>query len=213
MQANSPTDDFHVLLHRAFPAERIGVANVTTNRAAFVALAMMTVSPQAGELVGLAPEDVEGCQTAASAYMFKGRSDLSKHWSLSAALAVTTGTTLTESMGEWKELSDSVSAKSEFAKGDPTGFSFVDIAADRSGFLTGQSAMDADRSRDFAASMAHVSEDELLPSALLSLEDGLPAAEFKRKYGTIRDPRFLTKIKQIDAVLNQRAKAGQTSSY
>ena len=211
MQAKSPTDDFHILVHRAFPRERVDVANVTTNRAALVALAMMSVSPQVGQLVGLSTEEVEGCQTKSPQFRLKNRNDLPKHWSLSAALAVTTGSTLSESIGEWKELADSVSSQSEFARGDPTGFSFLDIAADRSGFFAGREAMDSERSRAFATAMAHISEENLLPSALMAFEDGMPAAEFRRKYGSISDPRFHARIKQIDTILDQRDIVGQTT--
>jgi hypothetical protein len=212
-QARSPSDDFHVLVHRAFPEKSAGASTATTNRAGLVSLAMMTVSPRVGALVGLSDDDLSACSAKVGDFKLKGRSDLSKHWSISAALAVTTGTQLSEAIGEWKELSDSVSSQSEFSRGDPTGFSFLDLAADRSGFLVGQSAVNGGSAEDFAMRMAHVSEEALLPSQLMAVEDGMPASEFKRKYGSIRDPRYVARIKQIDAILFRQGPLANSAGY
>lgn len=203
LQAKTPTDDLAVAVQRAFPAERAGAATVASNRAAFLALAMFTVSPRAGELAGLVDEDTKHCAGGPFALTLNGRSDLSKHWALSAALAVTTGAQFSQAMGEWKELSDSISKLSQFAEGDPTGFSFLDLAADRSGFLMAQAAMDPGRARSMAAKMSEVGPHDIVPASLMNLEDGMTESAFVQKYGTIRDRRFLTKIREIDAELSK----------
>jgi hypothetical protein len=162
---------------------------------------MFNVSPLVGELVGLSPQQIKRCTQAPVALKLNGRIDLSEHWSLSAALAVTTGVRFSEAMGEWKELADSASRASRFAEGDPSGFSFLDIAADRSGFLTAQAATVRTRAKPVARQMSKIRQNEILPVTLMSLEDGVPEKDFKKKYGTIDDLRFRTKLRQIDAEL------------
>lgn len=203
LQTKKPTDDLAIAVQRAFPAESADTATVASNRAAFVALAMFTVSPRVGELAGLVDDDTRDCAKGPFALKLNGRFDLSKHWALSAALAVTAGARFSQAMGEWKELSDSVSKLSQFAEGDPTGFSFLDLAADRSGFLMAQAAMDPDRARSMAAKMSKIGPNDIVPASLMRLEDGMPESAFAQKYGTIRDPRFLAKIREIDAELNK----------
>lgn len=205
LQSSKPTDDLAEVVRRAFPAGTAGTATVASNRAAYVAIAMFVVSPRVGDLIGLSDKDIEDCGSQPVAVKLHGRFDLPQHWSLSAALAVTSGTQISQAMGEWKELADSVSRQSQFAVGDPTGFSFLDIAADRSGFLIAQDASDPDHARSAAIRMSRIGQDDILPPSLMTLEDGLPESVFVRKYGSIRDPRFLARIRQIDEELNPSA--------
>jgi hypothetical protein len=203
LQSRKPTDDLAIAIQRAFPAEITGTATASSNRAALVALAMFDVSPRVGELVGLSDRDIKDCAQGPAALKLNGRFDLSEHWSLSAALAVTTGVRFSEAMGQWKELADSVSKASRFAEGDPTGFSFLDIAADRSGFRIAKAAMDETRARLVATAMSKIGQHDILPVTLMNLEDGLPERDFVEKYGTIRDPRFRTKIQGMDDELHK----------
>ena len=203
LQASKPTDDLAEAVRRAFPAETAGAATGASNRAGFVALAMFAVSPHVGDLIGLSDKDIEGCRSEPVALKLHGRFDLPKHWSLSAALAVTSGTQISQAMGEWKELADSVSKQSQFAVGDPSGFSFLDIAADRSGFLMAQDATDTARAGSMAITLSRIDQDDILPPSLMTLEEGLPDSVFVQKYGSIRDARFLEKVRQIDAELTK----------
>lgn len=202
LQSSTPTDDLAEAIRRAFSAETASTATAASNRAAFVALAMLIVSPDVGEFVGVSSEDVRACAQGPAALKLHGRADLAKHWSLSAALAVTSGADISQAMGEWKELSDSVSRQSQFAAGDPTGFSFLDIAADRSGFLIARNASDAARARSVATQMSRIDQNRILPPTLMRLEDGMPESLFVQTYGTIKDERFFRKIEQIDRELN-----------
>lgn len=205
LHAATPTDDLAQAVRRAFPADRAAAASAASNRAAFVALAMLAVSPRVGELAGLSGDDIEGCAIAPVEFQLHGRADLAKHWALSAALEVTTGAGIGQAMGEWKELSDSVSKQSEFAVGDPSGFSFVDLAADRSGLSIARAAIDPARARSIAARLATITQHELLPPRLMRLEEGLPEHVFAENYGTIRDERFIARLRQIDKELDLSA--------
>ena len=201
LQAHEPTSDLAETVRRAFPAESAALATTSSNRAAFVALAMFTVSPNIGEFAGLSAASIEHCASAPVALKLNGRFDLAKHWSLSAALEVTAGAKIGQAMGEWKELSDTVYKQSEYAMDVPSGFSFVDLAADRSGLLTARAASDAVRARSMAAKLSTIEQHEILPASLMNLEEGMSDQVFVATYGTIKDPRFISRIQQIDEEL------------
>lgn len=205
LQRAEPSDDIAIHVRRAFAAVPGTTATAQSNRAAFLALAMLTVDPRVGELAGLVHNATARCQLPPIATLLNARADLPKHWALSAALAAATGTQFSQAMGEWKELADSISRQSQFAVGDPSGFSFLDLAADRSGFLIAGLAVDPDSAGRLAGLLAAVEQHDLLPPALMGLEEGMPNAAFVRKYGDTRDPRFLAALARIDAELRRSA--------
>ncbi|MCW2410580.1 MULTISPECIES: hypothetical protein [unclassified Sphingobium] len=199
LQARDPQSDFAIQVRRAFPPGQAATAE--TNRAGFVALAMLVVDPRAGQLAGLELSATRRCPPPATAITLHGRDDLPKHWALSAALAAQTGVQFSSAMGEWKELADSLSAASAFQTGTASGFSFVDLAADRSGFQIAQAAGDPHRSQDVAQRLAAVTQERLLPPALLQNDEGLRDAAFAARYGSVEDPRYARLVAEIDRTL------------
>ena len=171
--------------------------------AALVALSMLAVDKQVGDLVGNAKEKAAKCAAPGGQLTLQRRTDLPKHWSLSAALEVTTGRNFTLAMGEWKELSDSLASNPYLARNDTSGFSFVDLATDRAGFFTAKLLTDPARLLETRAKLLDASDDMLLPEAALSLNDGMPNEQFIAKYGATDDPRFKAKVESIDAMLRQ----------
>ncbi|MHA6723785.1 hypothetical protein [Sphingomonas sp. RS2018] len=202
-QKAKPSDKLIDHIHRAFEPQREGAGSVGANRAAFMALAMLVVDSKVGELAGVKSADISRCRIPAVRAHLNGRADLPMHWALSAALAVGTGTQLSKAMGEWKELADSVSKLSEFAVGDPSGFSFIDLSADRSGFLIATAALDETTAASTAMRLATIPASDLLPRNLMALDEGLPADVFVRRYGSIDDPRFAAVTTAIDATLRR----------
>lgn len=202
-QRAEPSGEFATQVRRAFAFEKDPTA--ASNRAAFLALAMLTVDSRVGELAGLDRKAMAGCQVPPITTTLNGRADIPKHWALSAALAVATGTQFSQAMGEWKELADSISRQSQFAVGDPSGFSFIDLVADRSGFLTAGLAVTDESAAVLAARLAAVDQRDLVPPSLMRLEEGMTDAEFVRKYGDIRDSRYLAAVARIDAELRRSA--------
>jgi hypothetical protein len=202
-QRRDPQSDFAVQVRRAFPMTSAGAATPESNGAAFTALAMAIVDRKVGTVAGVAASDIEACPMPPSRITLHGREDLAKHWALSAALAVGSGTQFAQAMGEWKELADSLSKRSEFQPGDPTGFSLVDIAADRSGFRTADAASDPGSSSAMARRLSGATADAILPPSLLSLEEG-PGVDFVGRYGSLDDPRFAGVVKEVDVVLDRQ---------
>lgn len=171
------------------------------NGAALIALAMLVVDPSVGELAGDTEARVAKCLLPVPATTLQGRNDSPKHWALSAALTIATGSRLAVAMGEWKELADSLSRSSFLARGDRSGFSFVDLAADRAGYLTAKALTDSARVAITRVRLARTDDAGLLPPDALALSDGMKNEEFLRRYGATDDPRFLAEVARIDAVL------------
>ena len=208
-QQVQPLSELTDHLHRAFATSDENAGTPDYNRATFIALAMVLVDERAGDLAGAARSDTASCRAQAKTgphvpiAIIWGRSDWPMHWALSAALAAGAGTQLAEAMGEWKELADSLAKQSEFAIGDPTGFSFADLAADRSGYQVAQAAVRVKTAAFVAKRLRSVTSEELLPKGLTTREDGLSNAEFVGRYGGLADPRFHARVNQIDAMLRK----------
>lgn len=208
-QQLQPLSELTDHLHRAFTTSDANAGTPEYNRATFVALAMLLVDERAGDLAGAARADTASCRARSKRVAgvpiatIWGRSDWPMHWALSAGLAAGAGTHLAEAMGEWKELADSLSKQSEFAIGDPTGFSFADLAADRSGHQVAQAAVRPETAAALAGRLRNVTAEELLPKDLTAREDGISNAEFVSRYGGLADPRFHARVTQIDATLRQ----------
>lgn len=207
LQTAKPSKDFAVHVRRAFASDRGVGPDPAGNRAYIIALAMLTVDVRVGELVDLTPTMLAQCVVEPVAVLLHGRADLPKHWALSAALAAATGSQFSQAMGEWKELADSLSRQSRFAIGDPTGFSFLDLAADRSGYLIAGLAIDPAAAGRVAAGLAKVQQEDLLPQSLMGLPESISNAAFTKRFGDTRDPRFMAATARIDAELLRSANA------
>jgi uncharacterized protein YfiM (DUF2279 family) len=108
-----------------------------------------------------------------------GRHDLAQHFVISATLAAWSGEPVADAIGLYKELDDA-------RRG--SGFSFVDLAADRAGTRFGEIlARNPGRLAEQLAS--GLSEHDLLPS-VGDLPEYLDAERFRREYESPNSPRF-----------------------
>ena len=165
---------------------------VAENRAALVALAMLTVGPRAGDLAGNATDLAAKCMIDPPGVLLGNRVDLAKHWTLSAALGATVGGDVTTQMGEWKELSDSLPGGS--------GFSFVDLSADRAGLRVGRALV-----RERSATMIRLllaRDPDLLPLDTALMTEGVTNAAFEARYGSIDGGDYRAAVRRIDQLLD-----------
>lgn len=200
LQRAAPDRLFAHQLHRALMAAEPTAAQ---HGAALVALAMLVTDPRVGELVGDTPAKVRACLIPVPLTTLQGRSDSPKHWSVSAALTVATGGHLAVAMGEWKELADSLSQSDYLTHNDRSGFSFVDLATDRAGFLAGRQLTSSSRLGAARARLLAANDGELLPISATNLNDGMRNAEFVRRFGGTDDPRFRAALIVIDGDLQK----------
>ncbi len=114
------------------------------------------------------------------------RSDLTKHFFVSAHLVVAGGKLATSSVGLAKEMMDSQGG---------SGFSFIDMAANRAGIVFAEHVLAGKISLADLARGFHV--DDFLPT-LRGLEEGLSANDLQKNYGGAGQATIAEEIDQIE---------------
>ncbi|QGN56119.1 hypothetical protein [Novosphingobium sp. Gsoil 351] len=199
-QRAKPERDFAAQVRRAFASSNVP-PSPSRNAATLVALAMLVGDEKAGYLAGVEPSQTNSCRINPPTVTLYGRGDLPKHWALSAAISAAQGTQLARAVGEWKELADSVSPQSSFAANDPSGFSFVDLAADRAGVQIAKVAIAPQSASATAKWLSIATADQLLPQVVLQGPEGITEGEFKRRFGALDANRYQTAVAVIDRAL------------
>lgn len=165
------------------------------NRATLIAVAMVVDTRKLGDLAGDARARTEGCKRTANGITLAGRADLAKHWAVSAALTAALGSDVSAAMGQWKEISDSAPQGS--------GFSFIDLAADRSGVFYATRASAPETAEETARLLANATPEMLLPRTALSFVEGLSEQAFRARFGSTDARAYQAATRQIDAILAQ----------
>jgi hypothetical protein len=192
--AGADDTDLAALVRRAGKLPmRKGIAQRDHNRALLAAIAMRAVPEYRDRLAGAAYPQIARCVVDAPPLTLAGRGDLAKHWALSAALTATLGSQVTRSMGTWKELADSMEGGS--------GFSFVDLAADRSGERFAIAAVDPKLARPVHIRLGAITQEQMLPRELLSKPEGLDVAAFERDYSATNSPEYARALGAINRLL------------
>ncbi|MFM9978966.1 MAG: hypothetical protein ACKVOP_13105 [Sphingomonadaceae bacterium] len=189
-----PTDALATVVRRAFHPIRSDLPEIERHRAAFAAVAIYTVGRSAGRLAGNAGERVASCGAPHAPPVLGGRVDLAAHWALSAALSAAFGDDVSKALGEFKELADS--------RPSGSGFSFVDLAADRSGLAVARAALDPASAPTTVSRLRRARDEDLLPLRALALAEGLTEAEFVGRFGAIDSAEFARAKDRIDAILS-----------
>lgn len=171
---------------------------VAETRAALVALSLITLGENGRTLASMVLPYDAPCIPESSLFVLANRSDLPKHLIMSSALAIVFADRFSKAAGEWKELHDSV------AEGG-TGFSFVDLMADRAGLRLGM-ATNGDRQllREMQYGLAYAGDERLLPvRGLQKYQEGLAVDAFKEQYAGLGDERYQQIVDDIDAELDR----------
>lgn len=117
------------------------------------------------------------------------RSDLTKHYLVSATLAAYAGTPLADAVGLYKEMEDS--------KGG-SGFSFNDLAADRAGTEMGERAVRNEaQAKAVQMLMSTASESDFMPKTD-DLPEFISKAEFDRRFGGLEGEPYQKMIEEIE---------------
>jgi hypothetical protein len=124
------------------------------------------------------------------AFLYK-RSDLAQHFIGSAALTASVDNQVAKVVGEEKELSD--------AQGG-SGFSFIDLTADKAGTRFGEVATDSPESaRRLQVAMSQIKDyTDFMPDPR-DLPEKMNEADFKSRYGSIHSAAYLELSNKIDA--------------
>ncbi|MGD7034774.1 hypothetical protein [Methylotuvimicrobium buryatense] len=117
------------------------------------------------------------------------RNDLSKHYLVSATLAAYAGTPLADAIGLYKELEDSRGG---------SGFSFIDMTANRAGTLMGELAVqNQSQARKIQDFMSTAQERDIIPKTA-DLPEYLAEQEFNRLYGGLEGPAYQKMMQKIE---------------
>jgi len=125
-----------------------------------------------------------------STFLYK-RIDLAQHFIASAAITASVNGQVAKVVGEEKELSD--------AQGG-SGFSFIDLAADKAGTRFGEIATSSPESaRKIQKAMSEIKDySDFMPDPR-DLPEHMNEAEFKQRYQSIDSPAYQEVSKLIDA--------------
>jgi hypothetical protein len=118
------------------------------------------------------------------------------HWALSAGLTSVFGARAAENLGDWKELDDSLPHGS--------GFSFVDLAANRSGVQTALLALDRKTAAATKAQLSRATDNYMLPNDLLQAPEGLSDATFVHRFGNLEQRNYREAVSSIDRTLRKQ---------
>jgi hypothetical protein len=125
-----------------------------------------------------------------STFLYK-RIDLAQHFIASAAITASANGQLAQMMGEEKELSD--------AKGG-SGFSFIDLTADKAGTRFGEVATaSADSARKLQKTMSEIHDYRDFMPDPTHFAEHMNETEFKRRYGSTSSSTYLQVVKDIES--------------
>jgi hypothetical protein len=178
------------VVNQAFAA---GDGSAADNRSIFVALALLVAQMDAGALPDGEKPLFKKCGKPHTEFQLQGRADLAKHWTVSAAITAYLGTDASLTLGTWKEISDSGDGGS--------GFSLVDLAADRSGAFSAERGIDEEHAGAVQHWLARATDDNLLPVAALALAEGMTEGEFRSRYTDTDSDTYAAAVARIDSAL------------
>jgi uncharacterized protein YfiM (DUF2279 family) len=119
------------------------------------------------------------------------RTDAAQHFTASAVLAISGQRAFADMVGLAKEFNDTHGG---------SGFSFIDLAADRAGAIFGKMAISSEEAaRRVQAILSENSDESIFMPAIKDLPENLSAEEFASQYGDTDTPQFLelkTKIEE-----------------
>lgn len=155
---------------------RAGAKPAEENQAALLALAIFLGSANFDSVVGAIDEETfQRCPPPDDHIVLAGRDDLRLHFIFSAALKIISDSGLSFAIGEFKELLDSQQGGS--------GFSFVDLAADRAGIRFAERALDDASALHIQRRASGLTEEKTFFPSIAELPEGIPQQVFTARGG------------------------------
>lgn len=162
------------------------------NKAAILALGVLVGDENVAEVARRAVPDESKPRLAEfrKGITLQGRADLPRHFSVSAALAVLSDKDRSLTVGIAKEMMDATPGGS--------GFSFVDLMADRAGILFAVGATQTEDSAEKTQRrvMEGITGDDLCPP-IDNLPEGLTQDEFRDQYGGLGGVESTSVVKDM----------------
>lgn len=128
-------------------------------------------------------------------YVYK-RIDIAQHFMAAAAISAAGNSYFADGIGIEKELND--------AKEGGSGFSFIDLAADRAGLQFGEIAVsNAGNARKLQLAMAGIKDYSAFMPDITDLPEHMDEQTFKHKFTSIDSPETQALIAEIDARIDR----------
>lgn len=164
---------------------------VAENQAALYALAIYLGSPKFQAFTGnISNSARQVAKTGKGNVVLFNRRDLRLHFLVSSGLKLISDSEIGFAVGEFKELLDS--------RHGGSGFSFIDLAADRAGLAFAERATRSTKSaREFQRIMAQATEADYFAN-FNDLEEGLEQQHFVERYGDIDSEQYQSIVRLID---------------
>jgi hypothetical protein len=165
---------------------------VKENSAALLALAIYLGDPRFDKLAGLnLKPDLLGRSAYSQGVHLGGRQDLRLHFVISAGLKLLTDQGVSTAIGEFKELLD--------AGRGGSGFSFVDLAADRAGIRFAEAVADPNGGARRLQQLLAGNPTELLFFPIAAdLPENMPKVDFEQRYGGVNNIKYKGMVGEID---------------
>lgn len=165
---------------------------VRENRAALLALGIYLGDPRFDKLavLGLKPELLARSSYTQGVHL-GGRQDLRLHFIISAGLKLLTDQGISTAIGEFKELLD--------AGRGGSGFSFVDLAADRAGIRFAETAADPNGgARRLQELLSGNPSEQLFFPLVADLPENMPKDQFEQRYRGVNSATYNSMVREID---------------
>ena len=149
------------------------------------------VNKQGARDILSAPASQPATEQQYSAFLYK-RIDLAQHFIGSAALTASLNKQVAQVVGEEKELSD--------AQQGGSGFSFIDLAADKAGTRFGEMATSSpENARNMQKAMSRIKDySDFMPDPR-DLPEHMNETDFKQRFESVNSPAYQEISRQIDA--------------
>lgn len=194
-KSHSISDYLRLIMARAREQSQSPEDAVAHNKAAILALAVFLGHHRVANLVGDVQPDVEHALKPAAPATLRGRSDLAKHFIISAALKMLSEQSVTFAIGEFKELMDRGMGGS--------GYSFIDLTADLAGVELGKVLGDPQTALSAQDELARVFDESVYMPDIDGLIEGLSKQEFTTRYDKVDSDAYLEEVARIKARLAQ----------
>lgn len=170
---------------------------ILINEAAILSLAIFAGDTRFSQLFSNLPHDAGNARQLQSKPTLAARTDLAQHFIISAALQIISRKNIALAIGEFKELMD--------RSPSGTGYSFVDLAADRAGVEFAEQATNDLKAKLIQQRLSSgISEDAYLPK-LNGLAEGLHKQAFIEKYKQVDSAEYRKDVNLIKARIRRLA--------
>jgi hypothetical protein len=148
-----------------------------------------------GRLIGDPLDSFGEWRTGCSEVVFADRIDARRHFTTAAAIRAASNRGVSVTVGEFKELYDSIGWESG-------GFDFSDIGANQSGIRLSDRIMSGTRS-DLADTLAMMVEEGDVLVDISRLPQIMPRGEFEARFGSIETEEYAAMLREIEALIDE----------